>query len=242
MEGKMSTVKVCLVTGATGVIGQHLLADLVSEKKKVLALGDPADAFSPDVLQNKAIRVNTALPVTPESFKHHDVQFCFGDIGDISFLASVFATVVKSGIEIEYVFHLTANEVIQKTSPAAFHPGFSAAANVLEVVRAYAQSHKETFKGLFFASETDKKTAEKTAALVAKIAQKDGFPAIVFDGEDDDSVIGEGYHGKTSLESLYRVASPFVLPQTIQPKNETPTTERSYIKKLLRAVHHIIKS
>ena len=91
----MAEVKVCLVTGAASLIGQHIVAELVAAKHKVIALGDPNDTFMPDVLTKRRVKINTALPVTAASFKKHDVQFCFGDISDISFLASFFRRSAK---------------------------------------------------------------------------------------------------------------------------------------------------
>lgn len=229
----MAKVKVCVVTGAASLIGQHIVAELVAAKHKVIALGDPADTFMPDVLTKRKIKINTALPVTASSFKKHDVQFCFGDIEDISFLATVFSGVVQNEIELEYVFHLSANEVIQKTSPAAYHPEFIATANVLEVVRAYWQEHKETFKGFFYAAENNTKSG-KVEAMLNKMHEKDGFPAIVF--KDDNVPVGAGYKGRTSLASLYRVLTPFA----ISNKWESTDTEDNYVNRITRAVTRLL--
>ena len=87
----MNKENVCLLTGAAGLIGQKVISNLISQKKKVLALGEPGDIFEPSVLKNNHIRINTALPISNKSFAKHDVQFCFGDLSDISFLASIFS-------------------------------------------------------------------------------------------------------------------------------------------------------
>ena len=71
----MKKQKVCLVTGAAGTIGQHLLSHLVSSGYKVLALGEVTDSFFPEVLKNKKIKITTALPISAEQYKKYDIQF-----------------------------------------------------------------------------------------------------------------------------------------------------------------------
>lgn len=231
----MAEVKVCVVTGAASLIGQHIVAELVAAKHKVIALGDPADTFMPDVLTKRRIKINTALPVTAASFKKHDVQFCFGDISDISFLASVFSGAVQNEIKLEYVFHLSANKAIQKSAPAAYHPEFIATANVLEVVRAYWQEHKETFKGFFYAAENNAKSG-KVETMLNKLQEKDGFPSVVF--KDDNLPVGSGYKGRTSLASLYRVLTPF----SVSCKWESTDNEDGYINRITRAVTRLLET
>lgn len=234
----MAKQKVCLVTGAAGTLGQHLLTVLTAAGRKVLALGEVADTFSPDVLEKSRIRINTALPVTAASFKKHDVQFCFGDISDISFLASVFSAADRGDFEIELVFHLSGSELIQKNSPAAYHPAYGDTVNVLEVARAYWQSHREAFKGFFYAADTGKKAALQIEKLIRKITEKDGFPAVVYRA-DPLSNIGVGYTGKTSLSSLYRWFSPVKTPD-ISVSKEKDTEER-YICALKHATQKVLE-
>ncbi len=231
----MAGKKICLVTGAAGAVGQQLAAELVNAGRKVIAVGEPEDTFRLDVLQKRDISVTTALPVTPELFKKHDVQFCFGDIGDISFLASIFSNAVQNKLEIEYVFHLSANRLVQKTSPAAYHPEFAATANVLEVVRAYWQSHKETFKGFFFAADNDKAGA-KTESMISRLQEKDNFPAVIF--KDDTAPVGSGYKGRTALASLYRVVTPFAPSLSWNTSEES---DEDYTRRLLHAVRQEIE-
>ena len=230
----MAGVKVCLVTGAASLIGQHIVAELVTAKHKVIALGDPADTFMPDVLTKRRIKINTALPVTAASFKKHDVQFCFGDVGDISFFASLFSGAAQNEIELEYVFHLSANKAIQKSAPAAYHPEFIATANVLEVVRAYWQGHKATFKDFFYAAENNAKSG-KIETMLNKLQEKDGFPSVVF--KDDNLPVGSGYKGRTSLASLYRVLTPF----SVSCKWESADNEDGYINRITRAVTRLLE-
>lgn len=225
----MAEVKVCVVTGAASLIGQHIVAELVAAKHKVIALGDPADTFMPDVLKKRRIKVNTALPVTAASFKGYNVQFCFGDVSDISFLASVFSNAALNDIAIEYVFHLSANAAIQKSAPAAYHPEFIATANVLEVVRAYWQGHKDSFKGFFYAAENNGKSG-KVETMLNKLKEKDAFPATVF--KDENQPLGAGYKGRTSLASLYRVLTPFA----VSNQWKSTDTEDNYINRITRAV------
>lgn len=231
----MAEVKVCLVTGAASLIGQHIVAELVAQKHKVIALGDPSDTFIPDVLTKRRIKINTALPVTAASFKKHDVQFCFGDISDISFLASVFSAAVQNEIKLEYVFHLAANKAIQKSAPAAYHPEFIATANVLEVVRAYWQEHKKTFKGFFYAAENNAKSG-KIETMLNKLYEKDNFPVEIF--KDENQTLGAGYKGRTSLASLYRVLTPFA----VSNKWESKDNEDCYISHITRAVNRLFET
>ncbi|MCM1324688.1 MAG: NAD-dependent epimerase/dehydratase family protein [Acetobacter sp.] len=231
----MAEVKVCLVTGAASLIGQHIVAELVAAKHKVIALGDPTDTFIPDVLTKRQIKINTALPITTASFKKYNVQFCFGDVSDISFLASIFSGLAQNDIAIEYVFHLSANKAIQKSSPAAYHPEFIASANVLEVVKAYWQGHKETFKGFFYAAENNAKSG-KVETMLNKMNEKDNFPAVIF--KDENQPLGAGYKGRTSLASLYRVLTPFA----VSNKWESADTEDNYINRITRAVNRFLET
>jgi len=230
----MAEVKVCLVTGAASLIGQHIVAELAGAGHKVIALGDPADTFMPDVLTKRRIKVTTVLPITAASFKRHNVQFCFGDISDISFLASVFSGVAQNDIAIEYVFHLSANAAIQKSSPAAYHPEFIASANIIEVVRAYWQGHKESFKGFFYAAENNAKSG-KVETMLKGMQKKDDFPVEIF--KDEDVPVGAGYKGRTSLASLYRVLTPFAVSNKWESADDT---EDHYINRITRAVNKLI--
>lgn len=236
----MKKQKVCLVTGAGGKIGQKVLASLVSKGKKVLALAEPDDAFSPTVLNTHHIRINTALPVTNKSFTKHDVQFCFGDLSDISYLASIFSSADSNNIEIEYVIHLSANKEIQKTSPHAYHPDFGDTVNLLEVARAYWQANKSVFKGFFFASDNSNNGNDKIVQMLQKVADKNEFPVEIY--KPESLVIGENYTGQTSLSRLYRFISPLKSIKT--PKIETKSKkdiEKKYVISLLGAISNIIE-
>lgn len=236
----MPKQKVCLVTGAGGTVGQHLVANLVSNGYKVVALGEALDSFTPDILQNRHIKITTALPVSSAMLKNYDVQFCFGDISDISFLASVFNAADIGDIEIELVFYLSAHKLIQKKSPAAYHPDFGASANVLEVALAYWQSHKKTFKGFFYAAENGR-TTKQVEKLIKKIQDKEAFPAVVYQSEVLSNIAG-GYKGRTSLSSLYRFISPVKTPvvPTIMSWKTEADSELNYIAGLKRAVDKIL--
>ena len=211
----MTKQKVCLVTSAAGKVGQHLVSHLVSKGYKVLALGEALDVFTPEVLLNRQIKITTALPISSKQFTKNDVQFCFGDMSDISFLASVFAAADKGNIEIEFLFHLSAHRVIKQSSPAAYHPDYGDTVNLLEVSRAYWQSHKKTFKGFFYAGEKGQRSSKQIEKLIDKIKEKDNFPAVVYYASPVAN-IGSGYTGHTSLNSLYRVITPIKMPE-IQP-------------------------
>ena len=233
--------KVCLVTGAAGQIGQRVLLNLVSKGKKVLALGEVDDIFSPDVLKNNHVKINTALPVTNKSFSKHDVQFCFGDLSDISFLASIFSSADNNNIEIEYVIHLSANKEIQKTSPHAYHPEFGDTINLLEVARAYWQAHPKAFKKFFFASDSSSKGNDKIVKMIDKISKKDNFPTEVYDAKEN-SPIGSDYNGSTQLSVLYRFISPiknFPAAKNISISNNV--IAKKYVSSLVGAIMHTIE-
>ena len=236
----MKREKVCLVTGAGGHIGQKILANLVAKGKKVLALAEPDDVFSPMVLKTHNIRINTSLPVSDKSFQKHDVQFCFGDLSDISYLASIFSSADSNNIEIEYVIHLSANKEIQKTSPHAYHPEFGDTVNLLEVARAYWQANKTIFKGFFFASDASNKGNDKIIQMLQKIADKEEFPVDIY--KPTSSVIGANYTGKTSISCLYRLITPL---KTVKlPNNEktlsTKDAEKKYLASLLGAISKMV--
>ena len=237
----MKKQKLCLVTGAGGKIRQKVLANLVSKGKKVLALAEPDDVFSPSVLKTHNIRINTALPVTNKSFAKHDVQFCFGDLSDISYLASIFSSADSNDIEIEYVIHLSANKEIQKTSPHAYHPDFGDTVNLLEVARAYWQANKSAFKGFFFASDSSSKGDNKIVQMLQKIADKNEFPIEIY--KPESSAIGENYTGQTSLSRLYRFISPLKTVKTpkIEPKSKKDI-EKKYVASLLGAISNLIEN
>ena len=236
----MTKVKVCLVTGAGGKIGQHIVAKLVENNNKVLALAEADESFSPDILKTHKVKISTALPVNASSFEKSDVQFCFGDLSDISFIASIFASADKNNIEIEYVFHLTANSMIQKTSPLAYHPDFGDTVNVLEVARAYWQDHKDVFKSFFYPADDSKQSA-KIENMIEKIASKFGFPVKIF---KESTPIGAKYNGKTSISSLYRLITPFKSSVIDKYNNMTSPEkydEKQYLRKLSKAIEELIE-
>lgn len=233
--------KVCLVTGAAGQIGQRVLLNLVSKGKKVLALGEVDDIFSPNVLKNNHVKINTALPVTDKSFNKHDIQFCFGDLSDISFLASIFSSADSNNIEIEYVIHLSANSEIQKTSPHAYHPDFGDTINLLEVARAYWQAHPKSFKKFFFASDSSNKVNDKIIKMMEKISKNDGFPTKIYN-EDVATPIGSNYNGSTPLSALYRLITPVkAFPtRTQNTQLSAKKSSKQYITSLIGAISHTI--
>ncbi len=238
----MEKVKVCVVTGAAGQIGQKVLLSLVKSGKKVLALGEIEDVFTPSVLNTHHIKINTALPVTNKSFAKHDVQFCFGDLSDISFLASIFSSADNNNIEIEYVIHLSANKEIQKTSPKAYHPAFSDTVNLIEVTRAYWQANSDVFKGFFFASDSSNKGNDSIVKMLKNVADKHNFPVEIY-ANDELKPIGKDYMGKTPLSSLYRFITPFkTLPFSIkETKSTKSSTPQKYINSLIASITHMLE-
>ena len=239
----MAKEKVCLLTGAAGVIGQRVILNLNAQKMKVLALGEPDDIFEPSVLKTNHIRINTSLPISSKSFQKHDVQFCFGDLSDISFLASIFSQASANDIEIEYVIHLSANQEIQKTSPKAYHPLFGDTVNLLEVARAYWQSNKDAFKCFFFASDSNNSVNDKILKLMQQVSDKENFPIEVYN-PDEVKTIGGNYKGKTELSSLYRIVSPVATLKKVFSTNKAYTSEndeKKYINALLSDITQMLK-
>lgn len=237
----MVSQKVILVTGAASPAGQKVLASLVAFGYKVLALGEPEETFFPDILQKKHIKVTTALPVTAALYQKYDIEFCFGDISDISFLASIFNSAENNGIEIEYVIYLSASSLIQKGKPSSYHPDYAAAANIEEVSRAYWQEHKKSFKGFFYAADVNKDASDKVAALITKTAEKYGFPAEVH--RPETSFVSKGERlDRTPLSSLYRFVTPFKLPESFLGKRENSVVdENDYLTGLLAAISLMIE-
>jgi len=237
----MAKETVCLVTGAAGTVGQHLVASLVSMGYKVVALGEISEKFSPEVLKNRHIRITTALPISAEQLKKHDVQFCFGDLSDISFLASVFTAADLGNVNIEFLFHLSAHQLIQKSSPEAYHPEYGDTVNVLEVAKAYWQSHKDSFKGFFYAADHHNQASKQIEKLIKKFAEKDKFPVVIYN-DQPVAHIGQDYTGKTSLASLYRFVSPVKTPVVTSQMawKKDADSQLSYIAGLKRAAEKVL--
>lgn len=149
MEKRM---KVCLVTGATGFIGQHMLAELAAAGRKVLALGKPEEVFCTAVLRDAGIRTAAAFPVSAAAFAKSDVQFCFGDVADEKFIESVFAAAEKGGMDIEFVLHFAACATIQKAQEngrEAWRTNYDGTRNVLAAALRRWQRHDSSFRGFF---------------------------------------------------------------------------------------------
>ena len=224
-------VKVCLITGATGFVGQFILNGLVLSGRKVVALGDSEEAFAPLVKNNRMIKATSVLPITAAAFKEHNVQFCFGDIADISFLASIFNTASKAGIEIEFVLHLAA---VKKGRRAVAGDG---TANLLEVCRAYWQSNPDTFKGFFYAAgEGD---------IVRKFSHKDGFPVKFY--QLRHSFAENTAATPSGGENLYRLFTPVDIPFLKKYQERTvgkraAVSDNDYVRELSQAVSRLLNN
>lgn len=222
--------KVCLITGATGFVGQYILNDIVSSGRKVLALGESEDAFSPLLANNNRIKATSALPITAAAFKEYNVQFCFGDVADISFLASIFNTASKGGIEIEFVLHLAA---VKKARMAVAGDG---TANLLEVCRAYWQSNPDIFKGFFYAAgEGD---------LIRKFSHKEGFPVKFYQLRHS---FAENQNAAVSSAGLYRLFTPVDIPmlkkyQVSSAESRSFVSDNDYVKELSQAVGRLLNN
>ena len=83
-------------------------------------------------------------------------------------------------MEIESLFHLSANQFILQHSPSTYHPEFSDTVNLLELSRAYWQAHRGVFKGFFYITDNQSKASAKIEKLITKIKEKDDFPVMSY--------------------------------------------------------------
>lgn len=194
----MAKQKVAILTGISQKSGEEILKKLVKSNRKVIVLGDISENFSFDNKENANLKVTTELPVTAATFEENDVQFSFGDMSDISFLAAVFTQARKNDLEIELVCHLS-----DTSAKEATHFSFGDTINLLEIVKAYWQSNKETFKCFFYAADEKNTAALKVEKMLNAASKKENFPAKVFIKRNQ----------REDKPVLYRLFSPLALPK-----------------------------
>lgn len=210
----MATQKVTILTGISQKSGNEILKKLVKSNRKVIVLGDIAENFSFADKETNAFKVTTELPVTAATFQDNDVQFSFGDMSDISFLAAVFTQARKNDLEIELVCHIS-----DITAESSAHFSFGDTINLLEIVKAYWQSNQDTFKCFFYAASSENAAAPKVEKLLKSAIKKENFPAKIF------------IKRKPSIAAptLYRLFSPLTLPKAAdQQLNESVNLSQAF--------------
>ncbi len=200
------TTKVCLITGATGFIGQNIVAELVANNYKIIALGKPDESYCPTILNENNIKLTTSPIITSSTFINNDVQLLFLEISDDKSLKHVFDTCTKNDIEIEFVLHLAATATIQqalKEEERTWKTNYEGTKNILKHSLEYQKKSLNKFKGFFYAS-TDKVYGEgslntyheddilkplpypydqskaKADELIRKTAKEHNFPAVIY--------------------------------------------------------------
>lgn len=263
--------KVCLITGATGFIGQNLVSELVAGGRKVIALGKANEKYCSSVLNDKPLKISTTPFLTPNTFLQNDVQFSFGDIADESFIQNVFSEIIKNGFEIEYVIHLAACATIQQAAQEekqTWRINYLGTENVLKQSLKYQKKYPTTFKSFFYAS-TDKVYGEgtqqtyqetdvlnplvspydqskaKADILVQNTAKKNNFPAVIY---RFCNVYGPGDYHKTRIipGTLYRLIYTKDVPLLKvyrDSKGQVQSFYRDmiYVKDLTHAIHLLLK-
>ena len=103
-------MKVCLVTGAAGFIGQHLVSKLSGDGYNVIAIDKNRD-YLPLIFKENNIKIKET---TESNVSKGTVIFRYGDIADKDFIRGLFEDIEKCGSEIHFIFHLAACATIQE--------------------------------------------------------------------------------------------------------------------------------
>ena len=217
----MATQKVTILTGISQKSGNEILKKLVKSNRKVIVLGDIAENFSFADKGANALKVTTELPVTAATFQDNDVQFSFGDMSDISFLAAVFTQAHKNGLEIELVCHIS-----DITAESSAHFSFGDTINLLEIVKAYWQSNQDTFKCFFYAADAQNPAASKIEKLLNSAIKKEHFPAKIYIKRKP----------LKAAPTLYRLFSPLTLPKVTDTQPEDSLTLTQAFNDLLAEI------
>lgn len=198
--------KICLVTGATGFIGQHIVAGLVSQGYKVIALGKPETAYHSLLWQDYNIKTAALQLKTPYDWQSADVLLGMGDITDTNYWKQLFADIIQQNLPLTFVLHLAACATIQQAlldEKETWRVNYLGTKNILQHTLTYWQKNKTVFKGFFYAStdkvygegkkesysETDKLTPlaypydlskAKADTTIRHLAKQYNFPAVVY--------------------------------------------------------------
>lgn len=223
-------IKACLVTGATGFIGQHLVSELITSGRKVIALGKDDEKCCFSVLKESPAKISMASVMTKDTFLKNNVQLYFGEISDSFFIKKVFTELTENNIELEYVIHLAACATIQQAAKEAektWKTNYEGTNNILNQCFMYQKQHPAVFKSFFHAStdkvygegsrqtynETDilkplnypyDKSKAEADLLVQKKAKENNFPAVLY---RFCNVYGPGDYHKSRIVpgTLYRL-------------------------------------
>lgn len=258
--------KICLITGATGFIGQHLVTELVSEGYKIIALGCPEDTYCTAIFNDSKIKISTSLPLSSNVFDNNDIELIFGEIGNQKFVADLFQTIEKNNMEISFVLHLAACATIQQALANAektWHTNYNGTVNMLEESVKYHQKYPHVFKGFFYAStdkvygegsrssyhETDElkplpypydQSKAKADALVRQTAKEKHFPAVLY---RFCNVYGPGDYHKSRIvpgtlhRLLYKNEAPVLkVYPDLNGKSQSFYRDMIYIKDLTSAI------
>jgi len=198
--------KICLITGATGFIGQHIIGELVAKGYKIIGIDRPDNLYCAAVLKDNQVRMALNVALDMKTFEKSDMILRFGDVADQKFMQNLFMEAEKNHIEINYVLHFAACATIQqalKEAEKTWQTNYHGTVNTLDCAVNYQLKHPETFYGFFYAS-TDKVYGEgslltynetdvlkplpypydeskaKADAWVRKIAKEKNFPAVIY--------------------------------------------------------------
>ncbi|MBQ2885748.1 MAG: NAD(P)-dependent oxidoreductase [Alphaproteobacteria bacterium] len=263
--------KVCLITGATGFIGQNIVAELISQKYKIIAISKPDEQYCPTIINENNIKINTMPNINKDIVKDYDMQLVFGDVSDKRFIEKLFKDIEKQNIEIEFVLHLAACATIQQAiqkEQEAWKTNFNGTENILKSSLQYQKKFPNKFKGFFYAStdkvygegshqtyqETDKlkplpypydQSKAKADELVRKIAKENNFPAVIY---RFCNVYGPGDYHKSRIipGTLYRLIytkeNP-ILRMYYNPQGNKKSFYRDmiYIKDLTKAISLLLE-
>jgi len=263
--------KICLITGATGFIGQHVVVELVRAGYKIIGIDKPDNAYCAAVFNDQKIRVTANIPLGMRWFENTDMILKIGDIADKMFMEKLFKEIGKNKLHIDFVLHFAACATIQqaiKEKEKTWQTNYLGTMNILENSLEYFRKYPEVFKGFFYAS-TDKVYGEgssqsyhetdalkplpypydlskaKADMLVRQIAALEKFPAVIY---RFCNVYGPGdYHiSRIVPGTLYRLIHKNEEPilKTYRDKEGTVQSfyrDMIYIKDLTHAIHMLLQ-
>lgn len=260
------TQKVCVVTGATGFIGQHILSELVANKYKVIGIGKSEEIFCPEILNENKVKYIIKSEIDGALLQYYDVEIILGEISDKQFVEQIFNTIARNNLAIEFILHFAACATIQKAredEKLTWKTNYDGTKNILINSLQYQKKSLNKIKGFFHAS-TDKVYGEgslqtyqeadelkplpypydmskaKADELVRKVAKENNFPAIIY---RFCNVYGPGDYHKSRIipGTLYRLLYTQEQPvlkiyYDSRGKKQSFYRDMIYIKDLTRAV------
>ena len=265
------TTKVCLVTGATGFIGQHVVVNLVKNNHKVIALGEKNDCYCPIILSESNLKISSSPTISSSTFLDNDVQLLFGEISDEKFIKQIFDKADSNGIDIEFILHLAATATIQqalKEKERTWKTNYEGTKNIVKHSLKYQKKSLNKLKGFFYAS-TDKVYGEgslntynekdilkplpypydlskaKADKFIRKIAKIYSFPAIIY---RFCNVYGPGDYHKSRIipgtihRLMYTDQAPILrVYHDEEGKEQSFYRDMIYIKDLTNAIQLLLE-